>query len=95
MHQEKLGPDIYGLDHPLIGVPCLYNNLPAIPYGSQEIEYAPGISRRRLVVHHIYGGKVVATSGIQPEELTPIDRLTPQGRKIFHEIMAGLANQNK
>jgi len=90
---------IYGDDHPLVGMPCLYQGIPAIPYGSYDVQFTPKEPKRRLLAILSFWGSggqnVVATSGIKPDdpELVPVDRQTPQGRRIYHKILAGLVDQ--
>jgi hypothetical protein len=95
---NKLSTHIYGDDHDLIGMPCLFQGMPAIPYGSYTVKSIPNQPEQLLVVHladNQIGGKIRAISGIRSEDLIPVDRHTVKGRKIYHVILADLADREK
>jgi len=95
--------DIYGEDHPLIGVACLFDGKPAIPYGSytrKDEEIAHGDDGVRLVVAYFdpersFEGtdvSVKAISDIKPDSprITALPSRDSRCREIYHRIMTWL-----
>lgn len=80
---------MYGEDHDYIGMPCILDTCtPALPYGAYRDS-----GETFLAILFFQSGKVMKRAGVMPQELTPIDRQTFHGRKIFHEILDSLVNQ--
>lgn len=101
--KERLSKHIYGENHPLIGMPCLYRGRPAIPYGCHSpaadchgdggplltiLFFDPESSFEGGDVH------VKAMSGIKPDNpdfvvLHPEDQ---RYKRTYHTILSWLAD---
>lgn len=95
---------VYGEDHPLIGIPCLFEGKPTIPYGCytrQDTAIFEDDDGVRLVILYYAPGEisegkdvfVKALADIRPDDprliaLNPNDH---RYRKVFHMILAWLS----
>jgi hypothetical protein len=97
-----LDKDIYGQDHPLIGMPCLYEGRPALPYGCSTTDkvYEPDDDGIRLAILYydpegISEGKSVyvkALAGVRPANLIALNPCDARYRLVSRQVLSWLAN---
>lgn len=98
MH-DKLSDNLYGDDHELIGVPCLFKDgcgqdlpisklRPAIPFGSFK---HPDTGKPKLTIWFLdCNGKTKAMAGVDPCNLVSVDRFSKDGRVIFNMVLSNM-----
>lgn len=100
---ERLAEHVYGLNHELIGKPCLYDGKPAIPYGAyilgEEVKdhAEPGLKLAIVYFDEIsslegVGVHVNAMSGVTPDQLIPIDPSSKKAKEVYHTILSWLVD---
>ncbi len=102
--QDLVKNGIYGKDHPLIGVPCLYEGKLALPYGcsvaaDDQIHNFDDDGIRLTILYYdpdsSFEGKAVhvkTLAGVRPTDpkLIALNPCDPRYRLVFHTILSWL-----